>query len=449
MKYIKKMIKKWTNYLDSKLYYEFLPSKMELLEKPSPFLSHLILKVIYLSIIIGFLICYFGTVDIVAVSQGKIIPSGNIKIIQPLNQSVVAKIHIKEGQLVKKNDILVSLNAVDWQKDIEIYIDQEKEKKLELDRLEATVSLKPFDYKKNYDKEIYLREKYIYESEKLEFSSIMQSLLDGIEQAQEDVKRQEFIISSIKNKMPLLKEKHDIYKSLLSEKIASKSKAYGYMEEYIETSQKLKALKKERMQLVNSMQSAIEQRNSKKSEFKKNKYIELSKVKSELSQIKKQIEKLTEKSKQQDLKSPIDGRVTQLAIHTEGGVVSPAQELMKIVPLNQNMYAEVMLENKDIGFVYEGQKVNVKLDAFPFTKYGLITGQISNISQDAIVDEQKGLLFTAKVKLDKQSIAVNGNNINLIPGMSLSAEIKTGKRKIIEFFLSPVMQHIDESMRER
>tara|TARA_Y100000590_G_C15646408_1_gene987045 strand:- start:237 stop:1607 length:1371 start_codon:yes stop_codon:yes gene_type:complete len=446
---ISSVILKWNNYLDSKLYYEFLPSKMELLEKPSPFLSHVILKVIYVSIIIAFLICYFGTVDIVAVSQGKVIPTGNVKVIQPLNQSEVIKIHVKEGQLVSKGDKLVSLNAVDWEKDLESLKNQRKEKNIQVDRLTAIVNLKPFEYIKDYDKELFLREKLIYESEKLEYKSTIQSYIESIEQAQEDINRQSFVISSIKNKLPLLKEKHDIYKQLLTEKIASKSQAYNYMEEYIETSENLKALSKQKLQLINNKQSIQQQKKSKESEFKKTKYMELSTAKSELSQLDKQIEKLAVKSKQQDLISPIDGRVTQLVIHTEGGVVSPAQELMKIVPLNQNLYAEVMLENKDIGFVYEGHKANVKLDAFPFTKYGLITGEVINISQDAIADEKRGLLFTAKVKLDKQYITVNGNDISLIPGMSLSAEIKTGNRRIIEFFLSPVMQHIDESMRER
>jgi hemolysin D len=447
--FIKSLIAKWNNYLDSKLYYEFLPSKLELLEKPSPFLSYLILKVIYSAIVIAFLICYFGKVDIVAVSSGKVIPTGNVKVIQPLNQSEVIKIHVKEGQIVSKGDALVSLNAVDWEKDLEILKHQLKEKKVQVDRLKATVNLSPFEYIDIYDKEIYLREKLIYESEKLEYLATVQSYIESIEQSEEDIKRQGYVILSIKNKLPLLKEKHDIYKGLLAEKIASKSQAYSYMEEYIETSENLKALKRQKQQLVNSMESIQEQKKSKESEFKKTKYMELSNAKSELSQIEKQVEKLYVKSKQQDLKSPIDGRVTQLVIHTEGGVVSSAQELMKIVPLNQDMYAEVMLENKDIGFVYEGQKVNVKLDAFPFTKYGLITGEVMNISQDAVADEKRGLLFTAKVKLNKQYITVNGNNINLIPGMSLSAEIKTGTRRIIEFFLSPVMQHIDESMRER
>jgi len=449
MNTVKKVYEKWNTYLDSKLYYEFLPSKMELLEKPSPFLSHLILKVIYASIVIAFLVCYFGSVDIVAVSQGKVIPTGNVKIIQPLNQSIISKIHVKDGQLVKKGDLLVSLDAIEWQKDLEIYQRQKSEKDVQIDRLSAIVNNLPFTYKDEYVKELYLREKHIFESELIEYQSTVQSFNESIEQAVEDVKRQGFMIKSIESKMPYLKEKHDIYVNLLKEKIASKSQAYNFIEEYVETVQRLEALKKEKLQLINNRESVEQQKQSKISEFRKTKYIELNQAKSELSQILKQIEKLTTKSSQQDLVSPIDGKVTQLTIHTVGGVVSPAQELMKIVPLNKDLYAEVMLENKDIGFILLDQDVNVKLDAFPFTKYGLITGKVVDISQDAIVDEKKGLLFKAKIKLDKQYVRVNQNNINLIPGMSLSAEIKTGKRKLIEFFLSPVMQHMDESLRER
>lgn len=445
---IKKLYNKWNAHLDSKLYYEFLPSKMELLETPSPFLSHLILKTVYCLIIISFLICFFGDVDIVAVSQGKIIPTGNVKIIQPLNTSIVKNIHVKEGQEVKKGDLLISLDSVDFSKDLENYTNQRDEKLVTLARLKATVDNKEF-VNNNYPESLFVREKDIFDSEISEYKSNVESFFQEIAKVTQQILKQDALIKALKDRMPMLKDKYKVYKKLLDEKIASKSQAYRYIEEYLESKQNLIAMKEEKKELINSKNSLISQKESKISEFMKNKYMELNKVQSELAQLNKQIERLSTKSNQQDLTSPIDGKVTQLNVHTIGGVVSSAQELMKVVPFDKELIAEVMISNKDIGFIRANQEVNVKLDAFPFTKYGIIPGEVLDISQDAIIDERLGLLFKSRIKINQQYIQVNGAKIHLIPGMSLSAEVKTGKRRLIEFFMSPIMKHMDESLRER
>jgi len=145
----------------------------------------------------------------------------------------------------------------------------------------------------------------------------------------------------------------------------------------------------------------------------------------------------------------VDGEVQQLDVHTIGGVVTPAQALMVIVPKNAHLEVDAMLSNKDIGFVNEGQLTEVKIEAFPFTKYGVIDGEIENISYDAIEDERLGLVYKMKVLLKETTIQVKDKLINLVPGMAVTVEIKTGKRRLIEYFLSPLMQYQDESVRER
>jgi len=149
------------------------------------------------------------------------------------------------------------------------------------------------------------------------------------------------------------------------------------------------------------------------------------------------------------LLAPVDGTVQQLTVHTVGGVVPAAQALMQIVPQQSGTEVEAFLENKDVGFVREGQLAQVKIDTFEYTKYGTIPAHITHVSRDAIQDEKKGLIYSVKVALDKTSIQVDGKDTPLSPGMSANVEIKTGTRRIIEYVLSPLIQHGQESLRER
>nr|WP_230680882.1 HlyD family efflux transporter periplasmic adaptor subunit [Paracidovorax cattleyae] len=149
------------------------------------------------------------------------------------------------------------------------------------------------------------------------------------------------------------------------------------------------------------------------------------------------------------LVAPVSGTVQQLAAHTEGGVVTEAQALMVIVPDGAHVSAEVTLENKDIGFVEPGQDVTIKLETFPFTRYGTVPAHVETVTRDAVNDEKRGAIFPALLKLDHAFINVDGKDIKLAPGMNLTAEIKTGQRRVIEYLLSPIQKAGSESLRER
>jgi hemolysin D len=149
------------------------------------------------------------------------------------------------------------------------------------------------------------------------------------------------------------------------------------------------------------------------------------------------------------LNAPVDGTVQQLAIHTVGGVVTQAQPLMVIVPADQPVEVEAMLENKDVGFVRAGQPVTVKVETFTFTKYGTVAGEVLSVSNDAIDDEKRGPIYSSRIRLKTDHLMINGQRVALSPGMSVTAEVKTDQRRVIEYFLSPLQQHMDESLRER
>jgi hemolysin D len=149
------------------------------------------------------------------------------------------------------------------------------------------------------------------------------------------------------------------------------------------------------------------------------------------------------------LTAPVSGTVQQLAVHTAGGVVTEAQSLMVIVPEGAQVTAEVAIENKDVGFVNAGQRAEIKLETFPFTRYGTVAATVNRVSADAVTEEKRGAFFPAMLVLDAAQINVDGRPIRLSPGMNVTAEIKTGKRRVIEFLMSPIQRAGNESLRER
>jgi hemolysin D len=184
-------------------------------------------------------------------------------------------------------------------------------------------------------------------------------------------------------------------------------------------------------------------------EFRKTVIAEFAEAENQVTIREQNLRKAQQRVALQQLTAPVDGVVQQLAVHTLGGVVQPAQPVLVIVPGAGELLVEAMVLNKDIGFVHAGQPVEVKVEAFPFTKHGVIHGTLEDVSPDAVQDEKRGLIYPARVKLAAQSIGVGGRKVPLGPGMQVSAEIKTGERRLIEYILSPVVKYREESFRER
>jgi hemolysin D len=214
-----------------------------------------------------------------------------------------------------------------------------------------------------------------------------------------------------------------------------------------------------------------EQRNQAEAEYKRKNLDDLAQAQQKASSLEEQLVQASEKYRLQTLPAPVDGTVQQLAVHTEGGVVTPAQALLVVVPADSHLEIEAMVSNRDIGFVHEGQETAVKIDTFNFTKYGLLHGKVQTVSQDAIArdkpagasgnkqqpgteddtSEPKGqeLVYAARVALDQTQMQIDDKLVNLAPGMAVTVEIKTGSRRVIEYLLSPLFRYKQEALRER
>lgn len=227
---------------------------------------------------------------------------------------------------------------------------------------------------------------------------------------------------------------------------------HGYLdkEQYrIEQEADLAAQRSRAKEIAASVQQVRNQKTTLQAETRRSALDSVHEADQKAVSIEQELKKAEARGRLLSLTSPVDGTVQQLAVHTVGGVVTPAQALMVIVPQSRQLEAEVFLENKDVGFVANSQDVEVKIETFPYTKYGTVPASILSVSNDAIQDEKKGLVFSARVRLSRSEIMADGKPVNLSPGMAIMAEIKTGKRRVIEYFLNPLLQYKQESLRER
>jgi hemolysin D len=151
----------------------------------------------------------------------------------------------------------------------------------------------------------------------------------------------------------------------------------------------------------------------------------------------------------QHITAPADGTVQQLAVHTVGGVIEPVRTLMVVVPEHDDVVVEAKILNRDIGFVREGQAVSVKIDAFPFTRYGSVPGVIQTINRDAVSDRQLGAVYVARIRLGRGTIEADGKVINLSAGLGVTADIRTGRRRIVSWLISPITTTISQAAREK
>jgi hemolysin D len=214
-----------------------------------------------------------------------------------------------------------------------------------------------------------------------------------------------------------------------------------------------------------------DQRRQAEAEFRRKTLDDLALAEQKVASLRQQLAQSAKRLKLQTLTAPVDGTVQQLAVHTEGGVVTPAQPLLMVVPAGSPLEIEANISNRDIGFVSAGHEAAIKVDTFSFTKYGLLSGRVDAVSQDAVMrskpivegnsrnqagaesdsSEPKGqeLVYVARIKLDQSHMLVDGKEVNLTPGMAVTAEIKTGHRQIIEYLLSPLARHSQQALRER
>jgi len=398
-----------------------------------------------------------GEVDIVGVAQGKIIPSGKIKIIQPLETGVVRSILVKEGERVEAGQPLIELDTTLAGAD-HLSI-KEQQLVFKLDRVrQLTIlntlnkdqtSIDHFNGLSEATPEQIRLQKERARSSLNEYQAKIGALKDEQRQRQAERNAVDQRIQQLDATLPLITERAKSLEEMAKKNMLPRVQWLELEQERIEQV-KERDVQKNNLDSLGAAIANINQRlAAQKAEFESQILTELADAENRIAAFEQEKVKAKKRVTLQKLIAPVSGKVHQLAVHTIGGVVTPAQELMHIVPDEDAVEVEAWLPNKDIGFVHEGQAAEIKVETFPFTKYGVIEAEILNVSNDATPDEYLGLVYAMRVKMHKTIMKVEEKMINLSPGMAVTVEVNLGKRRLIEYLLSPLLRYKDESVRER
>lgn len=429
---------------------EFLPAVLEIQQSPPSPIGRAILWTIMTVFSSAVLWATFGWIDIVATAQGKIIPSGYSKMIQPYETGVIAAIHVLDGQVVKKGDVLIDLDPTQNRADRDRASNEYRAARVESARLRALIAGKStFEASADADLDYVALQQQLLVDQLAEYQAKIaagQHLIDqrrsALEQTRENIVRLEATV-------PMETERAEAYKKLLEHDAVTKMDFLQAEGQRIDKVQELAGQRNKVKQDQSALAEAEKTYRAMVSEFQQTKQVELSTTETKASSLVQDVTKAGQKADLQRLTTPIDGVVQQLAVHTVGGVVTPAQQLLIVVSQDHPVEVEAQVENKDVGFVKEGQPVEIKVETFPFTLYGTIPGRVLTVSDDAVPIEKVGLIYPTRVGMDRGTIQVEGKQVNLTPGMAVTVEIKTGQRRIIEYLLSPLLKSVKESMRER
>jgi hemolysin D len=446
---------------------EFLPAVLEIQESPPLPASRYILWAIKLFFTLAVVWACVGEVDVVAVAHGKIVPSGKVKVIQPLEIGVVRRILVEDGQKVNAGQILIELDSTFSGADRDRLRQEQVTALLDKARIEALLraieSTREAPVAAVDDTEISFELVVPQETDvqaarleraqlEREFQGYQARISELVQEFDQHAAERETVLSRIEQIeaiLPLLSERVQAHAKLMEAKLAARAEWLVLEQERINQVKELDVLRDQLAVSEAAMAANTQKRKALQAQYQRELLAELNEIESRLAAYQLELIKAEQRNEIQTLRAPVEGIVQQLAVHTVGGVATAAQELMRIVPVDTELEAEAWIENKDIGFVEEGQPVEVKLEAFPFTRYGTIDAVITHLSQDAVPDERLGLLYAARVALAQSAIKVDGKLVNLSPGMAMTVEVKTGKRRLIEYLLSPLLRYKDESARER
>jgi hemolysin D len=451
---------------------EFLPAALEIVETPPSPAGRATALALAGFLVVALVWAWFGHVDVVAVADGRIVPDEGSKLIQPKELGVVRNIHVRDGQSVRAGDMLIELDPTESAADRDRLVREVMETEIEGIRLHATLdaadagtpaAIAALSPPEGADPTLALLHRELLRSRLGEYQSRIAAL--GNELAQRQAERSGILAeqAKLRTTLPLIRERVEALQYLARKDLTPKLSALELQQELIEAEQDLQIQNHRLTQLDAQIVTLRDSRRQAEQEFRGATLTAIAEAERKLAGLRQELIKAEDRRRRLQLTAPIDGVVQQLDVHTIGGVVTPAQKLMVIVPRDAKLQIEALVLNRDIGFVREGQEAEIKVETFPFTKYGLLRGQVLHLSRDALTptpaanaaegqDRARtpdGPVYTARVSMDRTVMAVDGQEIPLGPGMAVSVEIRTDQRRVIEYLLAPLLRYRQESLRER
>lgn len=453
----------------------FLPAALEIVETPPSPIGRAIVLTIVGVFSFGLIWAAVGTIDIVATAPGKFIPSGRTKSIQPLEAGVVRTINVTDGQAVKNGDVLISLDSTMSAAELEHLKSDLMGARLDVARLTAALSRKPDVLAAFVPPDqappplIEMHRRYLA-SLVAEQSAKLASINSQITQKEAERTTSKALGEKLRSVIAPLQQRVEIREQLYQKGLGSKLSYLTELQDLVSQQKELSVLDSRHAEAEAAITVLVEMRTKAIAEHERTLFDDLAKAEQKVAGLSQDVIKAERRTFLQTLTAPIDGTVQQLAIHTVGGVVTPAQPLMLIVPADSKLEIEAIISNRDIGFIEPGQDATIKVDTFTYSRYGLLNGKILSISKDAITrtkpvakgdepslsasassSEPSGqeLVYSARVSVDRTEMQIDNKVIPLTPGMAATVEIKTGSRSMISYLLSPLLRYQHESLRER
>lgn len=432
---------------------EYMQSLSSAVMTTSPIKSSIVLWVSFFSIVWLIFWASFAQVDEITKGSGKVIPSEQVQVIQNLEGGIVSKILIKEGQHVKKGDVLVKI-------DDKIITSSFNEQLLRLDelkakaaRLKAQMNGKAFYLNKKIKKKINPR---VVNNEQKLYKSNMRQLNKTVEMLNEKVNQKQFDLVNLKDKIRnqvknynLILEEISINKPLYKKGIISKVEYLKLIREANKISSDVKADQHTIPTLKSEIKEAKQKISEEKLKFKNTASEEYNKISAEIDRIVQKSNAIEDKVDRTVIVSPVDGIVKQIFINTIGGVIKPGMDICEIVPVSKQLIIEAKIKPSDIAFLYPNQDAVVKFTAYDFAIHGGLKGKVVTISADTIVDDKGDSYYMVNVKTDKNYLGSIDNKLDIIIGMTAEVDILTGKKTILDYILKPILKAKNSALREK
>ena len=453
----------------------FLPAALEVVETPPSPIGRAVGVTIILLFCAALVWAALGKVDVVATATGKIVVNGRTKVIQPAETGLVRAIHVRDGATVRAGDVLIELDPTINVAELDHVKSDLMAAGLEVARLRAALAtdgdtVADFTPPVGASQQLVEMQRQLLASQTAEHAAKLAEIRSQL--ARKDAERETIAaaIAKLHATIPLLQERVDVRKFLYDKEIGSKITYLTELQDLVGQQHDVLVQQSKLHEAEAAVAELTQARVKAESEYRRTLYDDLAKAQQRASGLAQDVIKGEQKARQQILAAPVDGVVQQLAVHTIGGVVTPAQVLAVIVPLDANLEISANVSNRDIGFVVPGQSAAIKVDTFNFTRYGLLHGRVLGISRDSIANDRRDdkargqpsgaegassepkdqeLVYAARVSLDRSEMEIEGRSVELSPGMAVTVEIKTGSRRIISYLLSPLVRYHQEVLRER
>lgn len=409
----------------------------------------------------------FAKLDIVAMAQGRLVPQTYVKIVQPSTAGIVREILVKEGDEVAEGQVLARLDPTENTADRTAVTRELAIQRLQVRRIDAELGNQPLARET-------IDDALLFAQAEAQRKSHRQAYLDSVDQHQavkdraiKELAAANEVLRKLERTLPSYQRSAEAYEKLAAQKMVGELQAEEMRRAAIENQQDLQAQRA----TVSSLEATVTEANKTLAQLKSAYESDLHTLRmqaiSQISQLEQQQTKVQFQQSNLELKAPQAGIVKELATTTIGAVVQPGTVLVSLVPKNEPLLAEVMIDNQDIGFVKPGQQVRLKLAAYPFQRYGMIDGTVKTVIADSQAqdsnqsastqsddeDTESGvestMTFKATIELKHQSLIVNESPLPLAAGMQLSAEIVEGKRTVLQYLLSPVQRVVSEAGMER